>query len=99
MGFTAGTIVNRIGVKFAILFGGTGYCLYVISILVQVHFPTAKVHGFNIFAGAYLGVCAGCLWTGQGAIMMSYPPEARKGRYFMWFWAIFNIGACIGALV
>ncbi|KAJ6161191.1 hypothetical protein N7470_004587 [Penicillium chermesinum] len=57
------------------------------------------IHGFNVFAGAWLGLTAGCLWTGQGAIMMSYPLEARKGHYFMWFWAIFNIGACIGALI
>lgn len=31
--------------------------------------------------------------------MMSYPLEQSKGRYFAWFWAIFNIGACIGSLV
>lgn len=31
--------------------------------------------------------------------MMSYPHEQEKGRYFAWFWAIFNIGACIGSLV
>jgi MFS family permease len=57
------------------------------------------VGGFNIFAGALLGVCAGLLWTAQGTIMMSYPHEASKGRYFAWFWAIFNMGAVIGSLV
>jgi hypothetical protein len=31
--------------------------------------------------------------------MMSYPIEQQKGRYFAWFWAIFNVGACIGSLV
>lgn len=31
--------------------------------------------------------------------MMSYPLEQSKGRYFAWFWAIFNVGACIGSLV
>lgn len=31
--------------------------------------------------------------------MMSYPTERKKGRYFAWFWGIFNVGACIGALV
>lgn len=31
--------------------------------------------------------------------MMSYPHEHQKGRYFAWFWGIFNIGACMGSLV
>ena len=77
-------------------FGGIGYCIYAISLLVSVH---ASVGGFNIFAGALLGVCAGLLWTAQGTIMLSYPREEQKGRYFAWFWAIFNMGAVIGSLV
>jgi MFS family permease len=46
-----------------------------------------------------LGCCAGILWSAQGAIMMSYPPEKLKGRYISWFWIIFNLGAVIGSLV
>jgi MFS family permease len=96
VGFFAGTIVNRLGIRFALSFGGIGYCIYSISLLVSVH---KYVPGFNIFAGAFLGVCAGLLWAAQGTIMMSYPTEQQKGRYFAWFWAIFNVGACIGSLV
>ncbi|KKA19396.1 Uncharacterized protein T310_6643, partial [Rasamsonia emersonii CBS 393.64] len=96
VGFFAGTIVNRLGVRLALSFGGIGYCIYAISLLVSVH---ASVAGFNIFAGALLGVCAGMLWTAQGTIMLSYPTEQQKGRYFAWFWSIFNIGACIGSLI
>jgi hypothetical protein len=32
-------------------------------------------------------------------IMISYPNEGQKGRYFAWFWGIFNMGAVIGSLV
>lgn len=96
VGFFAGTIVNRIGVRLALSFGGIGYSLYSISLLVSEHY---YVPGFNIFAGAFLGVCAGILWAAQGTIMMSYPLEKQKGRYFAWFWAIFNVGACMGSLV
>jgi hypothetical protein len=35
-------------------FGGIGYCIYSISLLVSEH---AYVPGFNIFAGALLGEC------------------------------------------
>jgi hypothetical protein len=31
--------------------------------------------------------------------MISYPTEGQKGRYFAWFWGIFNMGAVIGSLV
>ncbi|QKX60281.1 uncharacterized protein TRUGW13939_07424 [Talaromyces rugulosus] len=96
VGFAAGSVVNRLGVRVGLGLGGIGYCLYSISLLVSVH---KHVDGFNIFAGAFLGVCAGLLWTAQGVIMVSYPTEKQKGRYWAWFWAIFNIGACIGSLI
>lgn len=95
-GFFGGTFVNKLGIKMTLAFGGIGYCIYALSLLVSVH---ASVGGFNIFAGALLGVCAGLLWTAQGTIMVSYPNEGSKGRYFGWFWAIFNMGAVIGSLV
>jgi sugar phosphate permease len=96
VGFFAGTFANRLGIRITLSFGGFGYGLYVSSLLCYNHTQNA---GFLIFAGAMLGVCAGLLWTAQGAIMMSYPPENSKGRYISWFWMIFNMGAVIGSLV
>ncbi|KYK56379.1 hypothetical protein DCS_03379 [Drechmeria coniospora] len=95
-GFFGGTFVNKLGVKWTLSFGGVGYCIYAISLLVSVHH---YVPAFNIFAGVLLGLCAGLLWTAQGTIMISYPNERQKGRYFAWFWAIFNMGAVIGSLI
>jgi MFS family permease len=95
-GFFGGTFVNFLGVKATLSFGGIGYCIYALSLLLSVHF---SVGGFNIFAGALLGVCAGLLWTAQGTIMISYPKEEDKGKYFGIFWGIFNLGAVIGSLV
>lgn len=96
MGFLAGSIVNRAGIKASLSFGGLGYCIYVASFLCYNHTQNA---GFNIFAGALLGACAGVLWAAQGTIMLSYPPERSKGRYIAWFWIIFNLGGVIGGLV
>lgn len=89
-------MVNALGVKVALSFGGLGYCVYVAAFLCYSH---TENNGFVIFAGALLGCCAGCLWSAQGAIMMSYPHEHVKGRYISWFWMIFNLGAVIGSLV
>lgn len=95
-GFFGGSFVNKLGVKYTLAFGGIGYGIYAISLLVSVH---KDVAGFNIFAGVFLGLCAGLLWTAQGTIMVSYPNESMKGHFFAWFWAIFNMGAVIGSLI
>lgn len=94
--FFSGTIANKLGVKATLAFGGLGYCIYTGSFLSYNH---NQNRGFVVFAGAFLGICAGLLCTAQGTIMMSYPPEDRKGRYISYFWIIFNLGAVIGALV
>ncbi|KAI1102030.1 MFS general substrate transporter [Jackrogersella minutella] len=94
--FFSGSFANKLGVKITLAIGGLGYCIYSASFLCYNH---TKNVGFVIFAGAFLGLCAGLLWTAQGAIMMSYPPEQSKGRYISWFWIIFNFGAVIGSLI
>jgi MFS family permease len=96
VGFFSGTLANMLGVKATLAFGGLGYSVYSASFLSYNH---NQNHGFVVFAGAFLGICAGLLWTAQGAIMMSYPPEDKKGRYISYFWVIFNLGAVIGSLV
>jgi len=96
VGFFAGSIANRIGLRLTLGIGGFGYFLYIGAILSYNHDGNS---GFLIFAGALLGLCAGMLWTAQGAVMMSYPPEKSKGKYISWFWMIFNLGGVIGALV
>lgn len=95
-GFFGGSIANTIGLRPTLAFGGIGYFIYVTALLVYKHTHNA---GFLIFSGVFLGVCAGLLWTAQGAMMMAYPLEHQKGRFVGVFWVIFNLGAVIGALV
>ncbi|KAL8651147.1 MAG: hypothetical protein Q9226_004831 [Calogaya cf. arnoldii] len=96
VGFFAGTVTNALGIRFALSFGGLGYCVYISSFLCYNHTHNL---GYTVFSGFLLGCCAGVLWSAQGAIMMSYLPEKLKGRYISWFWIIFNLGAVIGSLV
>ncbi|KFY02013.1 hypothetical protein O988_02399 [Pseudogymnoascus sp. VKM F-3808] len=98
VGFFAGSVVNRLGVKLTLAFGGIGYMVYAIALLVSLHVGE-NGWPFCYFAGALLGVCAGLLWTAQGTIMMSYPLESEKGRAFAWFWTIFNLGGVVGSLI
>ena len=96
VGFFAGTLTNRLGVRVAMGLGGLGYSVYVSAYLC---FKFTSNLGYVIFAGFLLGICAGILWSAQGVIMLSYPPENLKGRYIATFWVIFNLGGVIGALV
>lgn len=96
VGFFAGSICNRIGIKLTLSFGGFGYFIYTSAWLSYNHNQNS---GYLIFSGALLGLCAGMLWAAQGAVMMSYPLEESKGKYISWFWGIFNLGAVIGGLV
>ncbi|KAI1120656.1 MFS general substrate transporter [Nemania abortiva] len=96
VGFFSGSFANKLGIKITLSLGGIGYSLYSASFLCYNH---TKNEGFVTFAGAFLGFCAGLLWTAQGAIMMAYPREQSKGRYISSFWVIFNLGGVIGALI
>ena len=58
VGFFAGTVVNALGIKIALSFGGLGYCVYISSFLVFQH--TQNI-GYPVFAGCLLGCCAGVL--------------------------------------
>ncbi|KAF8060873.1 MFS general substrate transporter [Lyophyllum atratum] len=91
------SVTNKIGAKRALLLGSAGYAIYIGSFLaVNIH-PEAG--GFIIGAGAILGLCAGLLWTAQGSLMLAYPTETQKGLFIGVFWAIFNLGAVVGASV
>lgn len=44
-------------------------------------------------------MCAGLLWTAQGALVLSYATEDLKGRYLGLFWTVFNMGAVLGSAI
>ncbi|KAF9447178.1 hypothetical protein P691DRAFT_707190 [Macrolepiota fuliginosa MF-IS2] len=95
--FFSGSINNKLGPRLSLLLGSAGYPLYIGSFLaINIH-PHAGA--FVIAAGTILGLCAGLLWTAQGSLMLSYPTENQKGLFIGTFWAIFNLGAVVGASV
>ncbi|KAK2972813.1 hypothetical protein RJ640_028341 [Escallonia rubra] len=95
-GILGGGIYNILGPRLTLFAGCSTYILYAGSFLYYNHH---KHQAFAIVAGAILGIGAGLLWAGQGAIMTSYPPTGRKGIYIAMFWSIFNMGGVIGGLI
>ncbi|KAF9909902.1 hypothetical protein BX616_011030 [Lobosporangium transversale] len=92
----AGALFNMFGHRLLLILGGLTYVLYVGSFLAY-HYIESIV--FVVIASCLLGIGAGWLWCAQGAVMMGYPEEGQKGRYFSIFWAIFNCGGVLGNVI
>ncbi|KAG0366313.1 major facilitator superfamily domain-containing protein [Gamsiella multidivaricata] len=92
----AGALFNILGHRVLLILGGLTYVLYVGSYLAYFYIQSIV---FVVIASCLLGIGAGWLWTAQGAVMMGYPPENEKGKYFSIFWGIFNTGAVIGNVI
>eukprot|EP00249_Psilotum_nudum_P022934 c28698_g1_i3 orf=159-1610(+) len=95
-GLLGGGIYNILGPHVTLLFGCSFYVLYVGSFLYYNHHTEQT---FVIVAGALLGLGAGLLWAGQGAMMTAYPTEDRKGMYISLFWTVFNLGGVVGGFI
>ncbi|KAG0023660.1 hypothetical protein BGZ81_008039 [Podila clonocystis] len=92
----AGALFNILGHRVLLILGGLTYALYIGSFLAYKYLTSIV---FVVISSCLLGVGAGWLWCAQGAIMMGYPSEGEKGRYFSIFWAIFNCGGVLGNVI
>lgn len=65
-------VANRIGLKNALIFGTTGYCIYAASLYTNNRYG---VEWFVYLGAAACGITAGIFWAAEGAIMISceYP--------------------------
>ncbi|GAV58064.1 UNC-93 domain-containing protein [Cephalotus follicularis] len=95
-GILGSSIYNVLGPHLTLFAGCSTYVLYAGSFLCYNHHHNQT---FVVVVGGLLGVRAGLLWAGQGAIMTSYPPPNRKGSFISLFWSIFNMGGVIGGLI
>jgi hypothetical protein len=97
--FFGGTIVNALGVRISLTIGTFGYALYVASFLGYNHLGPGSGDTFVIVAGCVLGFTAGLIWTAQGSIILSYPGENEKAKYWAVFYVILNLGSVIGGVI
>lgn len=68
------------------------------SELTQEH-PLTVFRWYVIFGAAICGVSAGLYWAAEGAIILSYPPHAKRGRYLSLWLAFKNSGQLIGGAI
>ncbi|ORX65472.1 MFS general substrate transporter [Basidiobolus meristosporus CBS 931.73] len=91
----SGSLNNMLGPKLIFLIGCGTYIIY----FLMIWFSSNAHDTLTIVGATFAGFGCAIIWTAQGVIMMAYPMENQKGRYFGIFWAIFNIGAFVGGLL
>ncbi|KAG6910231.1 hypothetical protein DXG01_012366 [Tephrocybe rancida] len=89
-------IVNRIGVRYTLLLGTLGWAPYSAALYQNNRYGT---EWFVIFAAVLDGISAGMYWAAEGAIVLSYPEHAKRGRYLAIWSAFKNSGQIVGGAI
>lgn len=86
--FFSSIIVRKIGIKWALIFGTTGFAPYAAGLYTNNQYGT---EWFVLFGAALCGVSAGVFWMAEAAIALSYPEAHNQGK-FLGFWLSFRLG-------
>ncbi|TBU33636.1 major facilitator superfamily domain-containing protein [Dichomitus squalens] len=88
--------VNLFGVKFTLMFGTAGYCIYAAGLYTNNVFGTTWL---VLFGAAACGICAGLFWMIEGAIALSYPSPAGRGKA-LGYWLCYRVsGQVLGGAI
>lgn len=92
----AGLVLNVLGPRIAVSFAITGYPIYIGAMW---YFDAFGHIWYPVFAGAYLGLSAGCLWTTAAWMANSLAEEKDKGTWRAIQWTANVSGAAVGACI
>ncbi|KAK9764122.1 hypothetical protein K7432_008631 [Basidiobolus ranarum] len=92
----SGSVQNALGPRICIMIGGFTYMIYLGSLWYYLY----SKNSVFIFIGAVIeGFGASMSWAAAGTILMAYPTENQKGRFFGIFWILFNLGSLIAGFL
>ena len=108
--FFSTAIVNKIGTKASLIFGGLCYFFWVFCFLAPAFSDEKKGSAFflfnkgfiyflSLFSAAVNGLGAGILWVAQGKYVAECASDENKGFFFSFFWAFFMASQIIGNLI
>lgn len=89
--YFSSVIVHYIGIKWTLIVGTAGYCLFAAGLYTHNRYGT---EWFVLFGAAMCGLCAGVFWMSEAAIALAYPEPYNQGR-FLGFWLSFRVGGQI----
>jgi MFS family permease len=93
---TSSLLINRIGLRWTMCLGTTGYALYSAALYQNNRYGT---QWFIYVGSAACGITAGWFWAAEGSIMLSYPRPETRGRYLAYWLAYRNSGAILGGAI
>ncbi|KAK8035842.1 major facilitator superfamily domain-containing protein [Apiospora marii] len=88
--------VNWIGVRHTLIAGTLGWSVYSAALYQNNRFGT---EWFVMLGAAVCGVSAGLYWAAEGAIVLSYPEHAKRGRYLALWLGFKNSGQLLGGAI
>lgn len=86
--FFSSVIVRKIGIKWALIFGTTGFAPYAAGLYTNNEYGT---EWFVLFDAALCAISAGFFRMAEAAIALSYPEPYNQGK-FLGFWLSFRLG-------
>ncbi|KAL4885145.1 major facilitator superfamily domain-containing protein [Aspergillus karnatakaensis] len=89
-------VANRVGLKNALIFGTTGYCVYAAALYTNNRYGN---EWFVYLGATACGITAGVFWAAEGAIMIGYPVDSQRGRYLAYWLAYRNGGSIVGGII
>ena len=89
--YLSSVVVHYIGIRWTLMIGAAGYCLYAAGLYTHNRFGT---EWFVLFGAAVNGLSAGLFWMAEAAIALAYPEPYNQGR-FLGFWLSFRVGGQI----
>ncbi|ORY04329.1 hypothetical protein K493DRAFT_404710 [Basidiobolus meristosporus CBS 931.73] len=92
----AGSAHNGLGPRVCIIIGGITYMIYVASLWYYLYTGNTFL---SIIGASMVGFGASLSWGAANTILMAYPMENQKGRFFGIFWILFNLGSLIGGFL
>jgi MFS family permease len=81
--------VNWIGVKKTLIAGTLGWTVYSAALYQNNRYGT---EWFVLLGAVICGLSAGLYWAAEGAIVLSYPEHAKRGRYLALWLGFKNSG-------
>lgn len=89
-------LINWLGVKNTLLAGTLGWSVYTAALYQNNKFGT---EWFVILGAVICGISAGLYWAAEGAIVLSYPEQHKRGRYLA-VWLFFkNSGTILAGAI
>ena len=95
-GFFAGSVNNKIGPRYTLALGASGYPIYIGALW---WLDQGSGVWFAYLGAVYHGAGAALSFSASGYVVMSYSVEQNRGRYTAAMWSAIGIGSAVGAAI